>query len=139
MRATCASVRVTPRTACPSLTRSRVRASARHDAPPTISRRATSGVERGAQLVEGHLGQAALAPALVAGLEPLLELLVEHVRVAALGEVALVLADLLGEAELGQLLRAPATAARVRGLEHLVDVVDLVLGLDLGRPGRLPA
>ena len=39
---------------------------------------------------------------------------------------------------LGDLLRAALSPQRVLRVDHLLDVVDLVLGLDLGRPGRLP-
>ncbi len=59
-------------------------------------------------------------------------------RAAAAHAVALVLGDLALQVRLGQLRRAAAAAHLVLGLDHLLDVVDLVLRLDLGRAGRLP-
>jgi hypothetical protein len=50
----------------------------------------------------------------------------------------LVLGDAPVEVLLGQ-LRSPAPAAQlVLRLQHLADVVELVLRLDLGRAGRVP-
>ena len=50
----------------------------------------------------------------------------------------LVLADALVDVGLGQLRRLAAPTHLVLGLEHLVDVVDLVLHLDRRRAGREP-
>ena len=59
-------------------------------------------------------------------------------RTPASGPERLVLPGLPLHIGLGYLLCAALSPQRILRLDHLTDVVDLVLGLDLRRPGRLP-
>src|SRR4051794_2883176 len=57
---------------------------------------------------------------------------------ALLGELGLVPTDAVGDLLLVALGQAALAAHGVLGLDHLRDVVDVVLGLHVGRPGGLP-
>src|SRR4051795_3990035 len=132
-----ASLRVTARTACPSAVSSRASARPRHP-PPTSRTRTPSALELRPQLVEAQLALATLAPPRVGGVEHLGDLHLGHVVVAALHRLLEVLLHLRVQALLGQLRGSARPPALVGRLEHLVEVVDLVLDLLLGRPSGAP-
>src|SRR3954453_23591291 len=135
------SSRVTMRTAWPSPRTARVRVRARQP-PPTTSRRAIRWSVRAPQLgfvlLAGDLRQALPRAPLVLQREQLVDLLVGELGLVPALVVRAVVADGLLDV-LDRALRHPAPpAALVGGVEHLGEVVALVLRLPRGRPGRAP-
>src|SRR3954447_5991367 len=133
--------RVTMRTAWPSSRTARVRVRARQP-PPTTSRRAIRWSVRAPQLgfvlLARDRRQALPRAPLVLQREQLVDLLVGEVGLVPALVVVAVLADGLLDV-LHRALRHPAPpAALVGGVEHLGDVVDLILRLHLGRARRAP-
>src|SRR3954447_13977233 len=139
MSARRSSPRVTKRTAWPSALSARV--SARPGRPPPTSRTLTSPallLDLRAVLVGGDRRQALARAALVLDGEHLLEIQLGEVVVAALGDASALGPDARAQRVLRQLGLAAAAPPRVGPLEHLVEVVDLVLDLELRPAGRLP-
>src|SRR5919108_4850273 len=145
--------RVVPRTAWPSASSDRASATPRHPQPTTRTRANLAGVgprpttltarvglrpttltlERGPELFLGDLGLSLGPPAVVLDRQQLVDLLALEPGFAPGVERALLGGDVGAQLALGQLRAAAAPAALVGRLEHLIDVVELVLDLRFQR------